>query len=66
MYEELVKRLKEKAKRFDCDARPDIAYDYEQSTDAIENMNRVLAEWDKFASFLASHEMLSIVDRKGG
>lgn len=41
MYEELVKRLKEKAKRFDYDARPDIAYDYEQSADAIENMNRV-------------------------
>lgn len=32
----------------------------------IENMNRVLAEWDKFASVLASHEMLSIVDRKVG
>lgn len=63
MYEELVKRLKERAECFDYDARPGIASDYELAADAIEDMNRILAEWDKFAPFLASHGILPIIDK---
>ena len=40
MYEELIKRLREKAGAFDYDGRPDIACDYEQSADAIESTNK--------------------------
>ena len=36
MYDELVKRLRDKAGAFDYDGRPDIACDYEQAADAIE------------------------------
>ena len=38
MHEELAKRLKEKAGTFDYDGRPDIACDYEQAADAIEEL----------------------------
>lgn len=38
MYDELVKRLREKAGAFDYDGRPDIACDYEQAADAIEEL----------------------------
>ena len=38
MYEELIKRLREKAGAFDYDGRPDIACDYEQAADAIEKL----------------------------
>ncbi len=36
--DELVKRLREKAGAFDYDGRPDIACDYEQTADAIEEL----------------------------
>lgn len=39
MYEERVKRLREKAGAFDYDGRPDIACDYEQAADAIEQLS---------------------------
>lgn len=42
MYDELVKRLREKAGAFDYDGRPDIACDYEQATDAIEQLSMKL------------------------
>ena len=38
MYDELIKRLREKAGAFDYDGRPDIACDYEQAADAIEEL----------------------------
>lgn len=38
--DELVKRLREKAGAFDYDGRPDIACDYEQAADAIEELMR--------------------------
>ena len=38
-YEELVKRLREKAGAFDYDGRPDIACDYEQAADTIEELS---------------------------
>ena len=38
--DELVKRLREKAGAFDYDGRPDIACDYEQAADAIEELNK--------------------------
>lgn len=40
MCNELVKRLREKAGAFDYDGRPDIACDYEQAADAIEELTR--------------------------
>jgi hypothetical protein len=40
MYDELVKRLREKAGAFDYDGRPDIACDYEQAADAIEELSK--------------------------
>jgi predicted nuclease with TOPRIM domain len=40
MYDELVKRLREKAGAFDYDGRPDIACDYEQAADAIEKLEQ--------------------------
>lgn len=46
MYDELVKRLREKAGAFDYDGRPDIASDYEQAADAIEERCQQV---DKFA-----------------
>ena len=46
MYDELVKRLREKAGAFDYDGRPDIACDYEQAADAIEERCQQV---DKFA-----------------
>jgi len=42
MYDELVKRLREKAGAFDYDGRPDIACDYEQAADAIEKLKKAL------------------------
>ena len=39
MREELIKRLREKAGAFDYDGRPDIACDYEQAADAIEELS---------------------------
>lgn len=44
MYDELVKRLRERAGAVDYDGRPDIACDYEQAADAIEEL---LAERDE-------------------
>lgn len=38
MYDELIKRLREKAGAFDYDGRPDIACDYEQAADTIEEL----------------------------
>ena len=38
MNYDLVKRLREKAGAFDYDGRPDIACDYEQAADAIEQL----------------------------
>lgn len=40
MYDELIARLREKAGAFDYDGRPDIACDYEQAADAIEELSR--------------------------
>ena len=40
MYDEQVKRLKERAGAFDYDGRPDIACDYEQAADAIAELSR--------------------------
>ena len=48
MYEELIKRLREKAGAFDYDGRPDIACDYEQAADAIEELTKK----EKFHAFL--------------
>ena len=45
MYDELVKRMRDKAGAFDYDGRPDIACDYEQAADAIEELT---AERDKY------------------
>ena len=41
MYDELVKRLRSRAGAFDYDGRPDIACDYEQAADAIEQLSAV-------------------------
>lgn len=38
MYEKLVKRLRERAECFDYDGRPDIACDYEEAADAVEEL----------------------------
>lgn len=42
MYDEQIKRLREKAGAFDYDGRPDIACDYEQAADAIEELQAEL------------------------
>jgi uncharacterized protein YqeY len=39
MYDDLIKRRREKAGAFDYDGRPDIACDYEQAADAIEELD---------------------------
>jgi hypothetical protein len=43
--DELIKRLREKAGAFDYDGRPDIACDYEQAADAIEELQATLCNW---------------------
>lgn len=40
MYDELVRRLRSRAGAFDYDGRPDIACDYEQAADAIEELSK--------------------------
>lgn len=40
MYDELVKRLREKAEAFDYDGWVETASDYEQAADAIEELNK--------------------------
>ena len=42
-YTEQVKKLRERAECFDYDGRPDIACDYEQAADAIEQLNVPIA-----------------------
>lgn len=44
MYKELVERLKDRARAFDYDGRPDIACDYEQAADTIEELLKA-AKW---------------------
>lgn len=44
MYDEFVKRLREKAGAFDYDGRPDIACDYEQAANAIEELTAIREE----------------------
>ena len=41
MYDDLIKRLREKADAFDYDGRPDIACDYEQAAEAIEELDMI-------------------------
>lgn len=41
MYDDLIKRLREKAGAFDYDGRPDIACDYEQAAEAIEELDMI-------------------------
>ena len=51
MYDDLAKRLRDRAGAFDYDGRPDIACDYEQAADAIEELQgknflmKKTAEW---------------------
>ncbi len=47
MYDKLVKALREKAGAFDYDGRPDIACDYEQAADAIEELMRYVQQMEK-------------------
>lgn len=42
MYEELVKRLREKAESFDYDGWVETAIDYEKAADAIEELSKEL------------------------
>ena len=44
MEDEQVKVLREKAGAFDYDGRPDIACDYEQAADAIEDLSKRVDE----------------------
>ena len=44
MYDEQVKRLKERAGAFDYDGRPDIACDYEQAAYVIEKLTAIREE----------------------
>ena len=50
MYDELIKQLREKAGAFDYDRRPDIACDYEQAADAIEELSKQREYWELEAS----------------
>ena len=54
MYDELVKRLRDKAGAFDYDGRPDIACDYEQAADAIENMSEAYDKLSRHMDDLAA------------
>ena len=49
--DELIKRLREKAGAFDYDGRPDIACDYEQAADAIEQLTADLERSKDFEAF---------------
>lgn len=44
MYDEQIKRLRDRAGAFDYDGRPDIACDYEQAADAIETIADEIAK----------------------
>jgi hypothetical protein len=62
MYEELIKRLREKAGAFYYDGRPDIACDYEQSADAIEELSayvRQIEELRKDGYYLQKTKMMT-------
>lgn len=65
MYDELVKRLKERAGAFDYDGRPDIACDYEQAADAIETLQGKHFMMKKTAEWLAEKVSVwvSVADR---
>lgn len=57
MYEELVKRLKEKAERFDYDGWVDTAAILEEAADAIETMREMVATaHGEFANVIQSYE----------
>ena len=45
MYEEQIKRLRDKAGAFDYDGRPDIACDYEQAADIIEELSVIVESY---------------------
>ena len=50
MYDELVKRLRKKAKAFDYDGWVETASDYEKAADAIEGLSHAvdqMTEWRK-------------------
>lgn len=53
MYDELAKRLRDKAGAFDYDGRPDIACDYEQAADAIEALSKLALDEHNRAAKLA-------------
>ena len=50
--DELVKRLREKAGAFDYDGRPDIACDYEQAADAIEELQKAVMRLEEESGIL--------------
>ncbi len=52
MYDELIKRLREKAGAFDYDGRPGIACDYEQAADAVEDLSKQILEMGQVGKFL--------------
>ena len=62
MYEELIQRLRENAGAFDYDGRPDIACDYEQASNAIEELStyvRQIEELRKDGYYLQKTKMMT-------
>ncbi len=62
MYDDLVKRLREKADAFDYDGRPDIACDYEQAADAIKELNSQLDDFKRLCLPLKENRLYKYSD----
>lgn len=69
MYDEQIKWLRDRAGAFDYDGRPDIACDYEQAADTIEELNimidsykRIMKEWIQEAYRAYSKYAKSVFD----
>lgn len=62
MYDELIKDLREKAGAFDYDGRPDIACDYEQAADAIEELSSQLDDFKRLCLPLKENRLYKYSD----
>ena len=65
MYDELAKRLRDRASAFAYDGRPDIACDYEQAADAIEKLDNWnwWAKADKLIKMLETPHWIPVTEQ---
>lgn len=63
MYDELVKRLRERAAAFDYDGWMETAIDYEKAADAIEKLGNWWAQADKLIQMLEMPHWVPVAER---